>query len=137
MYRLIEYSDNCFKTSESLWQYYWNKLGVNNNVTTVDSNEANPIDSFNSKLKVTGQTDDNGECIQINVSLKHLSNFWGTLEIPQINCQINFILAWSANCVTAVSTATANQGVKFAITNTEFYVPVVTLSTHDNAKLPQ
>ena len=47
------------------------------------------------------------------------------------------ILAWLANCVTAVSTATADQGVKFAITNTEFYVPVVTLSTQDNAKLPQ
>ena len=59
MYTLIEYSDNCFKTSESLWQYYWNKPGVNNNVTTVNSNEANLIDSFNSKLKVTGQTDDN------------------------------------------------------------------------------
>ena len=47
----------------------------------------------------------------------------------------NFILAWSANCVTAVSTATANQGVKFAITDKKFYVPVV--STQDNAKLPQ
>ena len=46
-------------------------------------------------------------------------------------------MAWSANCVTAVSTATANQGAKFAITDTKFYVPVVTLSTQDNGKLPQ
>ena len=60
MYRFIECSGNYFKTPENLWQYYWNKPGVNNNVTTVDSNEANLIDSFNSKLKVTGQTDDNG-----------------------------------------------------------------------------
>ena len=29
----------------------------------------------------------------------------------------------------------ANQGTKFSITNTKLYVPVVTLSTQDNAKL--
>ena len=67
------------------------------------------------------------------VSLKYLSNFWGTLEIPFINCEINFILVWSENCAISSGTGTT----KFKITDTKLYVPVVTLSTQDNAKLEQ
>ena len=44
------------------------------------------------------------------------------------------MLTWSANCV-IVSTNIANQIETFAITDTKLYVPVVTLSTQDNAKL--
>ena len=51
-----------------------------------------------------------------------------------INCEIDIILTWSANCV-IVSTAVANQGATFAITDTKVYVPVVTLSTQDIMKL--
>ena len=70
------------------------------------------------------------------VPLKYLSNFWRTLEMSLINCEINLILTWSANCV-VVSTNNANQNATFAITNTRFYVPVVTLSTQENSKLLQ
>ena len=51
-----------------------------------------------------------------------------------INCEINLILTWPANCV-IVSTAVANQGATFAITDTKLYVAVVTLSAQDNVKL--
>ena len=51
-----------------------------------------------------------------------------------INCEVNLILTWSANCV-IVYTDVANQGATFTITETRLYVPVVTLSTQDNAKL--
>ena len=68
------------------------------------------------------------------VPLKYLSNFWRTLEMLLVNCEIDIILTWSANCV-IVSTAVANQGATFAITDTKVYVPVVTLSTHDIMKL--
>ena len=34
-----------------------------------------------------------------------------------------------------VAGTVANQATTFAITDTNLYVPVVTLSTHDNAKL--
>ena len=68
------------------------------------------------------------------IPLKYLSNFWRTLEIPLINCEVNLILTWSVNCV-IVSTNVANQGAIFTITETRLYVPVVTLSTQDNAKL--
>ena len=54
--------------------------------------------------------------------------------MPLINCEVNLILTWSENCVN-VSTNVGNQGVTFTITETKLYVPVVTLSTQDNAKL--
>ena len=66
------------------------------------------------------------------VPLKYLSNFWRTLERPLINCEVNFILTWYANCF---FTDVANQVTTFTIKETNLYVPVVTLSTQDNAKL--
>ena len=33
--------------------------------------------------------------VKIAVSLKYLSNFWRTLEMPLINCEVNIILTWS------------------------------------------
>ena len=71
------------------------------------------------------------------VPLKYLSNFWRTLEMSLINCEIKLILDWSANCV-IISTNNASQVPTFIITETNLYVPVVTLSTEDNSKfLPQ
>ena len=32
------------------------------------------------------------------VQLKYLSIFWRTFEMSLINCEINFILTWSAKC---------------------------------------
>ena len=70
------------------------------------------------------------------VPLKYLSNFWRTLEMPLINCEVNLILTWSSTCVIA-SVIVANQAATFAITDTKLYVPVVTLSTQENTKLFQ
>ena len=68
------------------------------------------------------------------VPLKYLSIFWRTLKMSLIDCEVNLILTWFATCV-IVSTNVANQGATFNITETELYVPVVTLSTQDNSKL--
>ena len=51
-----------------------------------------------------------------------------------INCEVELILDWSENCV-IMSTNVVNQNTTFTITKTNLYVPVVTLSTQDNAKL--
>ena len=48
------------------------------------------------------------------VPLRHLSNFWRTLEIRLINCEIYFILKWSKICLIPYYTA-ANQVSTFAI----------------------
>ena len=68
------------------------------------------------------------------VPLKYLSNFWRTLEMPLINCEVKLILTWSAGCV-IIQAGVNNQVPTFTITETNLYVPVVTLSTQDNAKL--
>ena len=70
------------------------------------------------------------------VPLAYLSVFWRSLQLPLINCEVNLILTWPANCV-IVSSNVANLSATFAITDTKLYDPVVTLSTQDNAKLLQ
>ena len=67
------------------------------------------------------------------VPLKYLSNFWRTLEMSLINCEVNLILTWSSTCVITNSIGAG----RFAITDARLYVPVVTLSTQENTKLLQ
>ena len=55
--------------------------------------------------------------------------------MPLINCEINLILTWSANCV--IVYIAADQNATFEITDTKLYVPEVPLSTQDNSKLLQ
>ena len=68
------------------------------------------------------------------VPLKYLSNFWRTLEMSLINCEVELILTWSGGCA-IIFTDVENQVPIFTITETNLYVLVVTLSTQDNAKL--
>ena len=76
--------------------------------------------SFKSKIKTTGKTpaDGNMKDVEIIVSLKYVSNFWRTLEMPLINCKVNLLLTWSKDFVI---TNSANQ-VKFAITEKKNYM---------------
>ena len=96
---------------------------------TIDS------ESFKSKVKITGKNpnDGNTKDVEIIVPLKYLSNFWRTLEMPLINCEVNLTLTWSPNHI--ISSATGKT--KFKIIETKLYVPVVTLSTQDDANLLQ
>ena len=119
MYNLIEYSDNYSEASGKLRQYY--KDEPNNNLA--DS------ESFKSKVKITGSTPSDGNIrdVEITVPLKYLSNFWRSLEIPLINCEVSLLLTWSSICV--ITNSTGKE--KLAINHTKLYV---TLSTQDNAK---
>ena len=95
---------------------------MNNNGAPVDfpGNSA----SFKFKQKLTGSTGYDGtKAVQIMAPLKYLSNFWRTLEMPLIYCEINLILTWSANCV--MPDAAANQATTFAITDTKVYVKIM------------
>ena len=123
MHNLIEYSDNYSKTSGSLWQYYRDEPNDN----------LGDSESFKSKTKITGKTPATGheKDVEIMVPLKYLSNFWRTLKMPLINCEINLILTWSSTCVITDSTTAGT----FEITDKKLYVPVVILSTQDNSKL--
>ena len=81
-------------------------------------------ESFKSKIKITGKTlaAGNTKDVEIIVPLKYLSNFWRTLEMPLINCEVSLFLTWSSTCVITNSTG---EG-KFAITDTNLYVRAVT-----------
>ena len=117
MYNLIEYIDNYAKTTGSLWQYCKDIPARNNNNGITEFTGGNTTDSFSFKAKITGQTGDDGtKDVEIMVPLKYLSNFWRTLEMVLINCEVN---------------------ATFAITDTKLYVPVVTLSTQENTKFLQ
>ena len=56
--------------------------------------------------------------------------------MPLINCDIDLILTWSAECF-IIDNLIANEEPTFTITDTKIYVPIITLSIQDNAKLLQ
>ena len=79
--------------------------------------------------------------VKIAVPLKYLSNFWRSLEIPLINCQVELSLKWIENCVLTIATidadasATGADSATFEITDAKLYDSIVTLSAENNAKL--
>ena len=107
MYNLIEHSDSSAETSGIFLQYY--RDDPNDNVTKYKS--------FISKTKITGKTPDNGNTkdVKVAVPLKYLSNFWRTLKMPLIDCEVNIMLTWSKNCV--ISSAVGKT--EFKITDTK------------------
>ena len=127
MYNLIEYSDNYFDTSGSLWQFKRDEITNNADVTN-DNNAP----SFKYKASIIGDTGNDGtkNKVKIVVPLKYLSNLWRSLEMPLINCKVELLLKWYERCL--LTTATT---VTFEITDAKRYVPIVTLSVEDNAKL--
>ena len=164
MYNLLEYSKNYRKTTGSLWNYYRDEP----NNPPLNNYNADPItnsESFKYKSSITGKTSnanqEDGEDtepgnkktqknLEIVAPLKHLSNFWRTLDMPLINCEVSLTLPWSENCVlTDIKTQTARAdrvgnparpaingptNAIFQITDTKLYVPVVTLPTQNDTK---
>ena len=55
------------------------------------------------------------------VPLKYLINFWRTLEMPLIICEVELVLNWSANCVIIYADVN-NQVPTFTITEINLYV---------------
>ena len=105
MHNLIEYSENYRKTTGSLWNYYRDEP---NNLTFVLHADDRPTNAnstsfkYKSSLaeKTTNNENDNNNVIQdvnIAVTLKHLSNFWRTLDMSLINCEVSLTLTWSKN----------------------------------------
>ena len=123
MYNLVEYSDNYSDTSGSLWQFKRDGIEGNNDLT-VDANHI-PNNSSSYKYKSSLITNRNG--VKIAVPLKYLSNFWRSLEIPLINCKVEFSLTWNENCI--LPSLVGNS--TFTKTDAKLYVPVVTLSIAD------
>ena len=95
MYDLIEYNNNHSKSSERLWQYYKDKPALTDAGGVVNSSDANNNSaSFKFKQKITDKTAAGGtKNVEIMVTLKYLSNFWRTHQMPLINLELNIFLA--------------------------------------------
>ena len=152
-----------------MWNYYRDEL-------TDETNDNNGLNknvinskSFKYKTSITGSTcndprritDDDGNPgnnpnydqnkrgmreVEIVVSLKHLGNFWTSLNIPLINCEVSLTLSWSETCViTSMEKRILVAGqpnrddspksAAFKIKDCKLYVPVVTLSAENDNKL--
>ena len=112
MYNLLKYNKNYSKTSGSLWNYYRDELTDETNDNNGPNKNVIKSKSFKYKTSITGSTykvaatagdydadKDGTQKIEIAVPLKHLNNFWKTLDIPLINCEVSLALSWSENCV--------------------------------------
>ena len=124
-YNLIEYSDNYSDASGSLWQFKRDEIEGNVDLSVDDNHIPNNSSSY--KYKSSFITDRND--VKIAVPLKYLSNFWRSLEISLIKVELS--LSRNENCI--LTSLDGNSS--FTITDAKLYVPVVSLTIKDNAKL--
>ena len=131
-----------FKCTTSITVSTYN---VPRRITDADGNLVN-IPNYDQNKRGTRE-------VEIAVPLKHLGNFWNSLNIPLIKCEVSLALSWFANCViTSIEKRLirAAQGdnsavygdspecATFRIKDTTLYVPVVTSSAeNDNKRLEQ
>ena len=150
MYNLLEYSKNHEKTSGSLFNYYRdepNEAEIANDNGAINISIRNSK-SFDYKAKIVGTLAANvlEKEVTIAIPLKYLGNFWRSLDIPLINCEITLVLSWYKECVlvarahrgppaAAPAFLTYPENAKFEITDCKLYVPVVTLSAENDNKL--
>ena len=139
MYNLTEYSDNYADSSGSLYQFKRDESPMNDNDSPLNIALDNST-SFKYKASLLGKaTDADGsdrslKDAKILVSLKYLSNFFRSPEMPLINCKIHLELNWNNNYVMHGADTYANgdnannRETTFKITSTKLYVPIVTLS---------
>ena len=156
MYNLLEYSKNYTETTGSLWSYYRDEPTSDDEINYYVGPK-----SFDFKSSIMGKLGDyndddqaSKDKISLAIPLKHLSNFWKSLKMLLINCEIELILNWSTNCVIlnnsrryaiaatelsaenvsnikpAVNVSATNA--TFQITDKKLHVPVVTLSTEND-----
>ena len=130
MYNLLEYSDNYQNSTGSLYQFKRDEPPNNN--ADVGNNTTSLV--YKSKI-IKGTDNNNVNNVKLAVPLKYVSNFFRSLEMPLVNCKIDLELFWHKDCMISSVNAAANHVVSFMITDTELYVPAVTLSTKDNTNL--
>ena len=149
MYNLLEYSKNYRKTTGSLWNHYRDEPSdpLSSDSKSFEYNTSITENTYNVGAGEAGYDENKvgKNDTKVVIPLKHLSNFWRSLNITLISCEVEVILPWSKNCVLADMTVRVAQdgnpaivaptGLEFKITDTKLYVPVVTLSKENDIKL--
>ena len=98
-YNLFEYNDNYSMTSGSLPNYCWDEANddadENNDAGNykINNNKTTTCKSFKYKTKITRRTPDNNCRLETEVvaPLQYLSKFWGSLNLPLINCKTELV----------------------------------------------
>ena len=153
MYNLLEYSKNYEKISGSLFNYYRDEpkehtIGAGDDAINISIRNSK---SFDYKTEIIGSLDageDEKEDVTIAIPLKYLGNFWRSLDIPLVNCEITLILSWYKECAlvgrafrgppaAAANRINSPTSAKFEIIDCKLYVPVVTLSAENDNKMLQ
>ena len=157
MYNLLEYSKNYRKNIGSLYNYYRDELNDDADGNNFDNIKVVNSNTFKYKNKIIGNTynvdagaqgynvNKNGtQEVELAIPLKYLGNFWRSLNIPLISCEISLELKWDKNCVITSleqrdigggNRDNAPTGATLAINDCKLYVPAVTLSKDDEIKL--
>ena len=157
MYNLLEYSKNYRKTMGSLYNYYRDELSDDADDNNFDNIKVINSNTFKYKNKITGNTynvnagaqgydvNKNGaRKVELAIPLKYLGNFWRSVNIPLISCEVSLELKWDKNCVITSleqrdigggNRDNAPTGATLAINDCKLYVPEVTLSKDDEIKL--
>ena len=69
----------------------------------------------------------------IAVSLKYLSSFWRSLEMPLVNCKVELKHKWTKCCVLSVATLDSTNAnpndIIFTFKDTKLYGPVLISKT--------
>ena len=92
-----------------MWQYYRDEPA-----TTILSSE-----SFKSKIKIIEKTraDGNAKNVKKAIPLKCFRNFWRSLEMSLINCEINLNLTWFKDCVISSAAGETKFAQKCSVCN--------------------
>ena len=151
MYNLLKYSNNYEKISGSLFNYYRDEptehtIGDVNNAINISIRSSKSFDYKTKIVRSLAAGELEKDDVEIAIPLKYLGNFWRSLDIPLINCEIKLVLSWYKECVLVgrafrgPPAAAANRidsptSAKFEITDCKLYVPVVTLSAENDNKL--
>ena len=161
MYNLLEYGKNYRKTIGSFYNYYRDELSNDNDNDNFDNIKVVNSKAFKYKNKIIGNTYDvnstilnpagnarinnpnyiannsGKKSIELAIPLKYLGNFWRSLNIPLISCEVSLELKWNKNCIiTSMQREINLEGgnteaptdATLSITDCKFYAPVVTLS---------
>ena len=123
-------------------------MGLDNNYKNYSIKDSKSSDY---KTSITEKIESNNvekDDVKIVVLLKYLSNFWRTLDMPLINCEVSLTLTWSKNLLTSKATSDDDPdsdpavdeinnptNATFKITDSKLSVPVVTLSAENDNKL--
>ena len=99
MYNLHEPSKDYRETTGTLWNYYRDEPNSGINVGINYSIKGSKSFDYKSNFMEGGVMQNNltKNDVKIVVPLKYLSNFWRSVTVPLINCEVELILSWFEN----------------------------------------